>query len=69
MARAMSYLLSVGHPLEHVWGYTIQQVFSFLTLAVSVRKERIAELSMAVRMAHHAEGKDYTQFLRSLEHD
>ena len=69
MALAVVTLLTSGHPLSAIWSYTLTQVFGFVELASDVRRRQLGELSIAVRMAHHAEGKDYTKFLRSLEHD
>lgn len=69
MAQAMSVLVSSGHSLQSVWGYTIGQIFAFVKLAYKERGDYLSNLSSAVRMAYHAESKDFKEFLASLEQD
>jgi hypothetical protein len=66
LAAGIEELLAAGHGQE-VWTYTPRRIAAFLAL-VGRRTARsaLADLSVA-RLAAHAEGKDYSEQVKTLE--
>jgi hypothetical protein len=62
-------LLHSGHRLETLMGMTYKQMVLFSELATDRRKMELAAEASAMRIAYHADKKQYVKFLEELNED
>lgn len=60
-------LVSAGHPLKEVLGYSLKQISGFVQLVMGRRKLELASMVSGVRAAHHSDKEGFTNYMRSLE--
>lgn len=65
----VEYLLHEGHSLTDLMGMTYKQMVLFTELATDRRKTELAADASAVRIAFHADKKQYAKFLDELDDD
>jgi hypothetical protein len=65
----VEHLLHEGHELSVLMGMSVKQMWLFSQLATDRKKTELAAEAGAVRVAFHADKKQYVKFLEELDDD
>ena len=60
-------MLTAGHRIGDIRGYTLQQLSGFVELAGRYKRLQIKDAMIAVRVGFGAEQKDWKQIMKDLE--
>jgi hypothetical protein len=67
LAETLAFLLGHGHKLCDIWTYTIRQLNALVGLAIEEDKRQQLAMVWGQRIAYHADGKAYSQAIKTLE--
>lgn len=65
----IEYLIHEGHDLATLMGMSVKQMVMFSKLAADRRAQEVASEASIVRIAYHADKKQYMRFLEELNDD
>jgi hypothetical protein len=60
-------LLAAGHRWQDIKTYTIPQMQSFIRLAGMRKADEHRDFASLMRVAYHAEGRDFKKYLSALD--
>lgn len=66
MAAGVEFLISQGHPPAVVFHYSLRQFRSFCSLAWDRVGNQHHAVVMGSRLAYHADGKEFTEYVSEL---
>ena len=67
MPILIEYLIHQGHTLDSLLGMSVKQLDAFAKLAADRTKDKLVQDTGSLRVAYHADKKQYMQFLEELE--
>lgn len=65
IAHGVDLLIAAGHSFNDIKNYKLRQANAFIALFKKRHSIILREEAIAVRMAHHADGKDFMKFIDS----
>lgn len=60
-------MISGGHRLSDIWGYSLRQLSAFNVLVGDVRTGEDKALAILIRYSHHSSDSDFKKFIKQLE--
>ena len=67
LAQGVSYLITRGHSLKEVLGYSFRQMNAFIELANKEERKAQSAIVWCARVAYHADGKEYSNIIKELD--
>lgn len=65
IAHGVDLLISAGHNFNEIKGYKLRQAQAFIELFKKRHLLMLKEEALAMRMAQHADGKDFLKFIEN----
>jgi len=69
LATGVELLIAHGHPPTVVWSYTIPAIQTYVDLITARQRQRLHDLTVAVRHTQGTDSKVFREFLTSLQGD